>query len=314
VRGAVRARMAPALCAAALCATLSPALVGAQDEEALYRRAWSAMRQGRTAEAESILGAARKARPEDPRPYLGLGDLSFSRREYARSMQFYGKALTLSPSDVRVIVGLAKWSFFTGDLEGARRGLRAALDRIPGDPETRAFLTYLGVPVNWPKEVGQAARSQGITRGDMAGILAAHMADLKELRESPFTKVLTDIGTHWAKDAILNAVRKGWMASRSDHTFGPGEPFQRVQLAEVVYNVFQGAGVKVDDDFGARRPIDIGARHLSLRAVLFTLGRGLMRKTGRGDFFPLGSVSGFEAIEILERVKRLLFPLGLSRG
>ena len=39
-----------------------------------------------------------------------------------------------------------------------------------------------------------------------------------------------------------------------------------------------------------------------------------MRKTGRGDFFPLGSVSGLEAIETLERVKRLLFPLGLYRG
>ena len=306
--------MALALWVAALCAPLPPALVGAQDDEALYRRAWSAMRQGRMATAESILEAVRKARPEDPRPYLGLGDLSFSRREYARSVQFYGKALTLSPSDVRVIVGLAKWSFFTGNLGGARRRLRAALTRNPDDPETRAFLTYLGVPVNLPKEVGRAARSQRITRGDMAGILAAHMADLKGLRESPFTEVLTDIGAHWAKDAILNAVRKGWMASRSDHTFGPGEPFQRVQLAEVVYNVFQGAGVKVDGDLGARRPIDMGARHLSLRAVLFTLGRGLMRKTGRGDFFPLGSVSGLEAIETLERVKRLLFPLGLYRG
>ena len=306
--------MALALWVAALCAPLPPALVGAQDEEALYRRAWSAMRQGRMATAESILEAVRKARPEDPRPYLGLGDLSFSRREYARSMQFYGKALTLSPSDVRVIVGLAKWTFFTGNLEGARRRLRAALTRSPGDPETLAFLTYLGVPVNWPKEVGQAARSQRITRGDMAGILAAHMADSKGLRESPFTEVLTDIGAHWAKDAILNAVRKGWMASRSDHTFGPGEPFQRVQLAEVVYNVFQGAGVKVDGDLGARRPIDMGARHLSLRAILFTLGRGLMRKTGRGNFDPLGSVSGLEAIETLERVKRLLFPLGLYRG
>ena len=259
------------------------------------------MRQGRTAEAESILGAARKARPEDPRPYLGLGDLSFSRREYARSIQFYGKALTLSPSDVRVIVGLAKWSFFTGDLEGARRRLRAALTRNPDDPETRAFLAYLGVPVNWPKEVGQAARSQRITRGDMAGILAAHMADLKGLRESPFTEVLTDIGAHWAKDAILNAVRKGWDGFPAGPHLRARRAFQRVQLAVVVYNVFQGAGVKADDDLGARRPIDMGVRHLSLRAVLFTLGRGLMRKTGRGDFFPLGSVSGLEAIETLER-------------
>ncbi|MFQ5692942.1 MAG: S-layer homology domain-containing protein, partial [Nitrospinota bacterium] len=269
---------------------------------------------GRTATAEAILEALRKSRPEDPRPYLGLGDLSFFRREYARSLQFYGKALALAPADARILAGLGKWAYFAGDREGARRRLREVLNRKPGDLEARAYLTYLGEPADWPEEVAKAAASKNLTRGETAGILAVHLADIKGLRESPFTEVLTDVSTHWARDAILNAVRRGWMRPRPDHTFGPGEPLTRAGLAEVVYNVFLSAGVKVLQDPGAKRPDDIAPEHRSLQAVLFVVQRSLMDGMEGEKFFPLGPVSGGEAIEALERVKRLLFPTGLRRG
>ncbi len=298
----------------ALVFSLAPGPSSAQDVEGLYFKAWVALRAGQSSTAETLLEALRKMRPDDPRPYLGLGDLAFFRREYARSIQLYGKALGLSPSDLRILVGLGKWAFFAGDKEGARRRLRAALSRKPDDFECRAYLTYLGEPADWPEQVAKAAASKEITRGEMAGILVAHLADVKGLKESPFTEVLTDVSSHWARDAILQAVRKGWMKSRPDHSFGPGEPLTRVGLAEVVYNVFLSAGVRARDGFGAERPGDMAPEHRSLEAVLFAVGRGLVDRIKEGKFFPLGAVSGVEAIETLERGKRLLFPTGLKRG
>ena len=285
-----------------------------QEIEGPMSRARTAMREGRLETAEAILDAVRRARSEDPRPYLALGDLAFARREYARSAQLYGKALGLSPGNLKILVGLAKGSYFAGDLESAKRRLREALNRNPTDPESRAYLTYLGESLNWPEEIGKAAASKRITRGELAGLLAVQMADRQGLWKNPFTPVLTDISLHWGRDLILNAVRRGWMAVRPDHTFGPGERMTRATLAQVLYNIFRRKGVGAGDLFSVRRPVDMAPQHRSLRAVLFSLGRGLMRETGDGTFSPLGPVSGVEAIEALERVKRLLYPMGLEGG
>ena len=299
---------------AVLCLTVLIRTGAGQEIEGLMSRARTAMREGRLETAEAILNAVRRARSEDPRPYLALGDLAFARREYARSVQLYGKALGLSPGNLKILVGLAKGSYFAGDLEGAKRRLREALSRNPTDSESRAYLAYLGEPLNWPEEIGKAAASKRITRGEMAGFLAVHTADWQGLWKSPFTPVLTDISSHWGRDQILNAVRRGWMAARPDHTFGPGERMKRATLAQVLYNIFHRQEVGAGDLASVRRPVDMAPQHRALRAVLFSLGRGLMRETGDGAFSPLGPVSGVEAIEALERVKRLLYPMGLEGG
>ncbi|MFQ5914218.1 MAG: S-layer homology domain-containing protein [Nitrospinota bacterium] len=286
----------------------------AQEVQDLYFKAWVALRAGQSATAETILEAMRRRHPEDPRPYMGLGDLSFLRKDYARSLRLYGEALALSPADVRILAGLGKWAFFAGDRERARRRLREALDRRPGDLEARAYLTYLGEQANWPRQVAVAAAAQGITRGQMAGLMAAHLADVKGVKESPFTEILTDVSSHWARNAILNVVRKAWIPPRPDHTFGPQEPLTRGELAEVVYNISLSAGVRVREALGAIRPEDIAPEHRSLQAILFAVGRGLMSAREGGKFSPLEGVSGLEAIETLERVKRLFFPTGLERG
>lgn len=292
----------------------APDPAGAQSVDDLYFNAWIALRAGQTLKAETILGAVRKSRPDDPRPYLGLGDLAFFRREYARSIQFYGKALSLSPSNLPTLVGLGKWAFFSGDREGARRRLREVLSRAPNNLETRAYLAYLGEQMGWPPQVAKVPASENITRGETAGILAVHLADVKGFKESPFTEVLTDISSHWAKNLILDAVRKGLMSTRPDQTFGPGQPLTRIGMAEVVYNIFVSTGVKPRVGQEAESPEDVGPRHPSLQAVLFAVGRGLMDKKDEGKFLPLEAVSGLEAIETLERAKRLLYPTGLRRG
>jgi tetratricopeptide (TPR) repeat protein len=292
----------------------APTASWAQSVDDLYFKAWIALRAGQTLKAETILGAVRKSRPDDPRPYLGLGDLAFFRREYARSIQFYGKALSLNPSNLSTLVGLGKWAYFSGDREGARRRLREVLSRAPNDMETRVYLAYLGEQMGWPPQVAKVPTSENITRGETAGILAVHLADAQGHKESPFTEVLTDISSHWARNGILNAVRKGWMKSRPDHTFGPGQPLTRIGLAEVVYNIFLSAGVRPRVGQEAESPEDVGPRHPSLQAVLFAVGRGLVDKKEEGKFLPLGPVSGLEAIETLERAKRLLYPTGLRRG
>ena len=286
----------------------------AQSVDALYFKAWISLRAGETLKAETILEAVRKSRPDDPRPYLGLGDLAFFRREYARSIQFYGKALSLDPANLPTLVGLGKWAYFSGDREGARRRLREVLSRAPNDMETRAYLAYLGEEMGWPAQVAKVPASESITRGETAGILAVHLADAQGFKESPFTKVLTDISSHWARNEILNAVRKAWMKPRPDHTFGPGQPLTRIGLAEVVYNIFLSAGVSPRVGQQVEAPKDVGPSHPSLPAVLFAVGRGLLDQKEEGTFLPLGPVSGLEAIETLERAKRLLYPTGLKRG
>lgn len=298
----------------ALCTIVLVRVVAGQEFENLMGRARTAIREGRLEAAETILEAVRRNRADDPKPYLALGDLAFVRREYARGVQFYGKALGLSPGNPKILVGLAKWSYFAGDLESARRRLREALNRNPTGSESRAYLTYLGESVDWPEEIGKAAASKQISRGEMAGFLVVQMADQKGLWENPFTPVLTDISSHWGRDLILNSVRRGWMVAWPDHTFGPDDGMTRATLAGVLYNIFHREGVNIGDLSHISRPVDMSPRHHFLRAVLFALGWQLMQKTGDDVFSPLGRVSGVEAIEALERAKRLLYPMGIEGG
>ena len=301
-------------CGVALCTIVFVRVGAGQKFENLMGRARIAIREGRLQAAETILDAIRRNRADDPKPYLALGDLAFVRREYARGVQLYGKALGLTPGNPKILVGLAKWSYFAGDLESARRRLREALNRNPTDPESRAYLTYLGESVDWPKEIGKAAASKEISRGEMAGLLVVQMTDQEGLWENPFTPVLTDISSHWGRDLILSAVRKGWMVARPDHTFGPDDGMTRATLARVLYNIFYREGVNVEDLSHISRPSDMSPHHLFLRAVMFALEWQLMQKNEDDAFSPLGRVAGVEAIEAVERAKRLLYPMGMEGG
>lgn len=288
----------------------------AQDFQSLYFRGWVALRAGQREAAEAIFDSLSSEFPEDPRPYLALGDVYFFRRQFARALQLYGKAQALRPDDLRILAGLGKWYFFAGDRIEAGRLLAQVIERRPGDLEARAYLTYLGQAMDWPPPVSAIPGSPRLTRGDLAALLAVHLGDLSPYAAPSRLEVVADIAGHWAREQILAVVGRQLMRPYQDHTFAPSAFLTRAELAQVVYNLFGQAGVRPAREAGEKAVTlpDVPSEHRALRAIGFAVSHGLMDLRPEGPFDPSGAVGGQEAIEVLERAKRLLFPTGTEPG
>lgn len=85
-------------------------------------------------------GAARDARPEDPRPYAYLGKISYDLKDYSGAAGQLARAAGLDPSDAQTaeLLGLALAE--TGRTDEARRELHRALGIDPELPEANLAL------------------------------------------------------------------------------------------------------------------------------------------------------------------------------
>ena len=289
----------------------------AQDFQSLYFRGFVALRGGQTGAAEAIFDALRIRYPEDPRPYLALGDVHFFRRQFARALQLYSKAQVLQPDDLRTLAGLGKWYFFAGDRTEAERLLGRVIEQRPDDLEARAYLAYLGQPMGWPQPVSAIPSSPRLSRGEVAALLAVHLGDFSPYATSSVFEVMTDIGRHWAREQILAVVGHQLMSPYQDHTFDPSALVTRAEFAQVVYNLFERVGVTpTTEEAGeaADALSDVPAEHRARTAIGFVVYHRVIDLRPEGTFDPLGAVGGQEAIEVLERAKRLLFPTGTGQG
>lgn len=106
--------------------------------------------------AAQLLATARQ-NPADPTVFIQLGDLYSDHKQYAKAVEYYGKALELRPGDVNVRTDLGTAFWYTGDAQKALAEYEKSLKVDPKHPQT---LFNVGL-VKW----------QGL--GDTAGAITA---------------------------------------------------------------------------------------------------------------------------------------------
>lgn len=74
-----------------------------------------------------------------------------------------------------------------------------------------------------------------------------------------------DIGDHWARDAIVHVLNKGWMNGYSDARFEPNQTITRAEAASVLAKVFELQSIKVEA--GQPSYQDVGKKHWAYQAI-----------------------------------------------
>ncbi len=256
------------------------AIARSPDSALLYRElAGVERRQGRTDLAAEHFRKAVSLDPSDGRSLVQLGEVLEARGEFVEAADAYGKAASLEPGE-----GLAARA------AGARA--MAVVSRLPAPFQA-------------------IAKSPQITRGDLAALLGVRLGALLASAPRREAMVLTDVRGHWAASWIASVCAAGVMEPYPNHTFGPGSPISRLELAQVASRVLDLIGARrprLAQDWRAAEPriSDLPTDNLGYPAAALVVGAGVMPLADGNAFEPARPVPGTEAIDVVTRLEGLL--------
>ena len=138
------------------------------------------------------------------------------------------------------------------------------------------------------------------TRAQIAVIFYRMDGSPEVIGDSPFTDVEYGPGTAWYYDAVLWAHQKGIVAGYGDHTYHPGDPVTREQLAVMFRNYanYKGYSLTATNDLSGFT--DAGSvSDWALEAVKWAVGNGLINGYGDGTLKPQGTATRAEVAAML---------------
>lgn len=214
----------------------------------------------------------------DARAYVTLGDVRVARHEFIEAAAAFERADAIEPTEA-VKERIAE----------ARE--RAESARLPAE--------YRAIP-----------RSTGVTRGELAALVAVRLNRLLRQARRNDAVFITDTRDHWASTYILEVGRAGVMEVYPNYTFQPSAPVHRGELASVVSRLLSILAVSrpaVAEKW--RNPqyrfSDLAPGHLSYPAAALAVTAGILRALEGNTFQLARLVSGAEAVAAVERIEQL---------
>jgi len=281
----------------------------------LIERARAAAAAGQLAEAQGEYERALQVSPDSAFLYRELGLVERKQERVEAALDQFRRAAELDPADAVSLIQIGELLDERQDFAGAEAAYRRASDIEPSaDLSARiAAIVERARDARLPSDIRAIAGSRQISRGELAALIGVRLEDI--VRDAPERDVvMTDTQGHWAAAWIAQVARVGIMDPFPNHTFQPGTPITRADLAgavnRVVAIVAEGRP-ELRPRFAERPPIaDMAAEHLSYPAVSVAVASGIMPLLDEGRFQAARPVSGAEAIEVVARVRALA---GLSR-
>lgn len=241
-------------------------------------------RQGAMAEALKEVRLARKLDDTDPRVFLLEGELLESMGQLIEAVEAYRQAETLEPSEVSASALLR-----------VRNAVRIA--ELPED--YRAIQTRAEV-----------------TRGDFAALLGVQLDELmNDAGVGSATPIFTDTRNHWASQWIVEVARAGVMQVDRRYQFEPDRTVRRGDLSEIVADTLTLIA-ELDPEVGQRwrdaqpRLSDMPTEHLNYESASMAVASGVLSVLENDRFEPTRVVSGWEAIDAINKLMRLFNGTG----
>jgi tetratricopeptide (TPR) repeat protein len=263
---------------------------------------------GQTVEARAGYERALSVSPDSAFLYRELGMIDRANGDEEAGLDRFRRAAELDPGDALSLIQIGDLLAERRDFEGAESAYRRASAIEPSD-NLRARIAAVVAEARdtqLPAEFQAVATLDLISRGDLAALLGVRLEDV--LRDAPERDmVVTDAQGHWAAAWIAQVARRGVMDPFANHTFQPGAPITRGDLAGAVRRVV-GVAALHDPEASAllaARPTiaDMGMAHLSYPAASVAVASGVMPLLEEGRFQVADPVSGAEAIEVVARLR-----------
>lgn len=276
----------------------------------IIEAARTAAADGQMAEARTGYERALGLSPDSAFLYRELGMLDRADGDVESGLDRFRRAAELDPSDALALIQIGDLLAERGEYEGAETAYRRAAAIEPSD-DLRARIAEVVAEAGdaqLPAEFQAMSGLGRMSRGDLAALLGVRLEDV--LRAAPERDmVVTDAQGHWAVAWIAQVARRGVMDPFANHTFQPGAPVTRGDLAGAVSRVVAMTAAnrpEVGALLAARPAIaDMGAAHLSYPAASVAVASGVMPLLDGDRFQVADPVSGAEAIEVVARLRAL---------
>lgn len=272
--------------------------------------AQAAAKQGRLDDARTAYERALAASPDSAFLYRELGQVERRAGNADRALEHLRRATELDPDDATAFVETAELLAGRGDDIGAEDAYRKANAIDPGlNLAARiAAIAERARESHLPAEFPAALTSAQITRGDLAALIGVRLESVLQ-RAATQQVVMTDTQGHWAAKWISATASAGVIEPFENHTFQPGSPVRRGDLATVVSRLLAliaPSNPALRERLTQRPTIaDVPPRHLQHDAVMSVVAAGVIPLVD-GDRFQVGrQVSGAEAVEVIDRVRVL---------
>jgi Tfp pilus assembly protein PilF len=265
--------------------------------------------------------------------YLGLARVYSAKGDHDRARGEAASAIDLAPNNPKAHLVMGQVRLAAYDFQAAETSFKRALELAPTMAEARR---------EWDRSVRIRQAAPGtmvgkriavadpITRGDLATLLASEFGIESNLRRKrpelfdssfrPPTAAnvpppappagVSDLGNHWAKNAIELVTRVNLMEVYPDRTFRPDEPVNRAALATILEQVLvvaRNEPALKTAFIGQTSPFpDVRGDHFAFNAIMLATTRGLMEsERGTGAFGLTRPVSGAEAVLAMRKLAEL---------
>ena len=271
----------------------------------------SAAQANRLDEAARLYEAAIAASPDSAFLVRDLAEVEAKQGKTDQALDRYRRVVQMDPTDATSRIRIGEILDSRGDLEGAM-AMYAEANNLEPSAELRrrmaaidARLAYLKLPV----EYRSIPESSSITRGDLASLVGIRLSAL--LSTVPAQPVLiTDARGHWAADWIMATAGAGVMEAYENHTFQPGNPLQRSDLAQAaarMLKIIAAGRPQLLKDWQSRvqKMVDVGVSNLHYADASLSVAAGVIPLADGGTFQLSRQVTGAEAIDVINRIERL---------
>ncbi len=249
--------------------------------------------------------------PNSAVAHLELARLFRQEKNKTEALAHYKAAMAAGTDDKAVLREYAEFLAESGELGQSLEVLEKLAAASPKDAavgkrveELRAKLGVYEIP----SQYDAIPSLESVTREDLAALIGVKFE--KDLQAPARTEILVDIGTSWAQRYIIQIASLEIIRASVNHTFQPRRIINRAEMADAavrLMGVLQERGARFVPTVETRRIqiADVTADNPYYASITKALGFEIMTLTPDRKFEPERTVSGDEAIRILDLIQRL---------
>jgi tetratricopeptide (TPR) repeat protein len=267
---------------------------------------------GKAEDARREYLAAIAASPQSAFLYRELAVVERKAGDVASALVHAEQAVALDPSDVRALTLIAEVREANGEW-GKAADAYAAVQAVEPSDAISARIDSMREKAAFealPEEYRNIESSPTINRGQLAALLGVRLEDLIRRSRPANAAVMTDLRGNWAAPWILSVTRARIMEPFANHTFQPGGPVRRVDLAQAVSRVLSLIAIekpRLASRWRDPRPrfSDVGPGHLNYPAAARAVSAGIMTPVEGESFQLTRPVTGAEAADAVSKLAAL---------
>ncbi len=250
--------------------------------------------------------------PDSADAHLELARIYRQEKNTAEALIHFKAAMEAGTADKAVLREYAEFLAESGELGQSLDVLEKLAAAAPKDAtvvkrveELRAKLGVYEIP----SQYDAIPAVEAITREDLAALIGVRFE--KDLAApGGRTEILVDIATSWAQRYIVTVASLEIIRASVNHTFQPRRIINRAELADAavrLIGVLQEKGARFVPLVEARRIqiADVAPDNPYFPSITKALGFQVMTLTPERRFEPERTVSGEEAIRVLDFIQRL---------